>query len=99
MLRGSRSGEGRSRESEELWKAEPEEAEEELKHGKRSGGNALRGNTRTHPEHVVYACVDMLSLKRPMILYWRRYGKAGGCRIIKRSNKKWKQRPVRPEGA
>ena len=24
--------------------------------------------------------------RRPMILYWRRYGKAGGCRIFKKRN-------------
>ena len=46
-----------------------------------SGGDTLRGNTRTHPEHVFHAYVNLLSLKRPMVLYWRRYGRAGGCRI------------------
>ena len=43
-----------------------------------SGGDALQG------KHPYTSRTRRLSLKRPMILYWRRYGKAGGCQITKR---------------
>ena len=46
-----------------------------------SGGDAPGGDTRSHPEHVACACVSMLSPRRPMVLCWRRHGRAGGCRI------------------
>ena len=52
-----------------------------------SGGDAPGGNTRTHPEHAACIYAGMLSPGRPMILYWRRYGKAGGCRIKKEEKK------------
>ena len=60
-----------------------------------SGGDALTGDTRTHPEHVAHACVSLLSRKRPRVLCWRRHGRVGGCQII--LNKficKWYARPV-----
>ena len=37
----------------------------------------------------------MLSPGRPMILYWRRYGKAGGCRIKKRKRARKENREKR----
>ena len=40
-----------------------------------SGGDACRGNTRYTSR------TRWLRPMRPMILYWRRYGKAGGCQI------------------
>ena len=48
---------------------------------KLSGGDALAGYTRTHPEHVTHACVSLLSRKRPMVLCWGRHGRVGGCQI------------------
>ena len=44
-----------------------------------SGGDALRG------KHPYTSRTRWLSLKRPMILCWRRYGKVGGCQIYKKT--------------
>ena len=49
-----------------------------------SGGDALGGHTRSHPEHVAHTCVGLLRPKRPMVLCWRRHGRAGGCQIPKK---------------
>ena len=59
---------------------------------KNSGGDAPGGNTRTHPEHAARIYAGMLRPGRPMILYWRRYGKAGGCRIKKEKRKEKESR-------
>ena len=40
-----------------------------------SGGDALLGNTRYTSR------TRWLSQKRPMVLCWRRHGRAGGCRV------------------
>ena len=62
------------------------------------GANGVRHRTRrlitqdfrwrcAQGKHPYPSRTRWLSSGRPMILYWRRYGKAGGCRIKKEEKK------------